>query len=296
MIGVTPHSTKSASFSKAAVELNGGALSRASSASPAGVRLSLTRLSRCAPSRGWERGQERHALLRSSCLEFLPPGVGPVPPVTPSRRPATHPVAGPAHRTAAVIAALGERAPEPPLLRTLSAPAAAELVRGAPSAPRRRLPPRPTPTAGWAWHGCCAGGPALGSRGRGKVIMRNSLAQPQSRKLTLKRRARLMRHNPTNSEAMLWCYLKGSRLGVGFRRQVVIGEYIVDFCAHSVKLVVEVDGGYHSQRASLDSRRQRRLERAGYRVVRVSHQLVVHRPLQAVARVVAALRAEPRDV
>lgn len=122
--------------------------------------------------------------------------------------------------------------------------------------------------------------------------MRNSLAQPQSRKLTLKRRARFMRHNPTNSEAMLWCFLKGSRLGVGFRRQVVIGEYIVDFCAHSVKLVVEIDGGYHEQRVRLDAKRQRRIERAGYRVVRVSHELVVHRPLEAVARVGAALELD----
>ena len=119
--------------------------------------------------------------------------------------------------------------------------------------------------------------------------MRNSLTQSPSRKLALKQRARIMRHNPTTSEALLWCYLKGSKLGVGFRRQVVIGEYIVDFCAPSVKLVIEVDGGYHARRVRLDARRQRRIERAGYRFVRLSHELVVRRPDEAVACVVAAL-------
>ena len=103
-----------------------------------------------------------------------------------------------------------------------------------------------------------------------------------------------MRHNPTTSEAKLWCYLSGCRLGVGFRRQVVIGEYIVDFCAHSVKLVVEVNGGYHEQRTRLDGKRQRRIERASYRVVRVSHELVVHSLLDAIARIVSALGAAPR--
>ena len=48
--------------------------------------------------------------------------------------------------------------------------------------------------------------------------MVRSLAQTASRKLTLKQRARVMRHNPTTSEALLWCYLKGSRPGVGLMR------------------------------------------------------------------------------
>jgi hypothetical protein len=41
--------------------------------------------------------------------------------------------------------------------------------------------------------------------------------------------AREMRLSPTLSEGRLWQALQGSRLGVGFRRQVVIDEYIVDF-------------------------------------------------------------------
>jgi very-short-patch-repair endonuclease len=101
-----------------------------------------------------------------------------------------------------------------------------------------------------------------------------------------------MRLAPTTTEALLWAELRGSRLGVAFRRQVVIDEYIVDFCAPSVRLVVEVDGGYHGGRARADARRDRVLARLGYRVVRVGAELVV-RDIGAVLGVIgSALRAE----
>ena len=64
----------------------------------------------------------------------------------------------------------------------------------------------------------------------------------------LEQRAGDMRRAPTTTEALLWAELRGSRLGVGFRRQVPIDRYIVDFLAPSVKVVVEVDGGYHAGR------------------------------------------------
>ncbi|MEZ4263991.1 MAG: DUF559 domain-containing protein [Polyangiaceae bacterium] len=51
-------------------------------------------------------------------------------------------------------------------------------------------------------------------------------------------RAREMRHAPTASEERLWEQLRGSRLGVAFRRQVVVGGYIAHFAASSVRLVV----------------------------------------------------------
>ena len=45
--------------------------------------------------------------------------------------------------------------------------------------------------------------------------------------------------------------------------------FIVDFLALSARLVVEVDGGYHAQRGRADARRDEKLRRAGYRVLRV---------------------------
>jgi very-short-patch-repair endonuclease len=100
-----------------------------------------------------------------------------------------------------------------------------------------------------------------------------------------------MREQPTSSERLLWAALSGGKLGVWFRRQVVIGACIVDFAAPAPKLVVEVDGGYHGSdaRRRSDARRDKRLERAGYRVLRLPAALVLNNLQQAVQLVRAAL-------
>jgi very-short-patch-repair endonuclease len=87
--------------------------------------------------------------------------------------------------------------------------------------------------------------------------------------------AHTMRQAPTDSEARLWRALRASQLGVAFRRQVPLLGFIADFYAPGVRLIVEVDGGYHSHRVTTDARRDRKLERAGYRVVRVQAELVM---------------------
>jgi very-short-patch-repair endonuclease len=89
-------------------------------------------------------------------------------------------------------------------------------------------------------------------------------------------RAAAMRSAPTASEARLWRALVSRKLGVPFRRQAVIAGYIVDFVAASRKLIVEVDGGYHAQRAAADARRDAVLKRLGFRVLRLDDELVVH--------------------
>jgi very-short-patch-repair endonuclease len=125
---------------------------------------------------------------------------------------------------------------------------------------------------------------------RGVVVM------PTARKLSairiseLEARARRMRCHPTPSEQALWQALRGRRLGVAFRRQVRLGEYIVDFLAPGVRLIVEVDGGYHCQRRSADARRERWLRRQGYRIVRLEAELVMGDLELAVALVLRAVR------
>ena len=59
--------------------------------------------------------------------------------------------------------------------------------------------------------------------------------------------ARKLRNNPTEAEKHLWCVLRSRNLGVKFRRQAIIGPYIVDFVCFERKLVIEVDGGQHDQ-------------------------------------------------
>jgi very-short-patch-repair endonuclease len=82
------------------------------------------------------------------------------------------------------------------------------------------------------------------------------------RSRTLQQRAAGMRHAPTLSEAWLFEALRGRRLGVSFKRQVpLLGRTIADLFASEVRLVVEIDGGYHAERGDADARRQRDLER-----------------------------------
>ncbi len=118
-------------------------------------------------------------------------------------------------------------------------------------------------------------------------------SQSTHRKLTLRQRALWMRRHPTLSEQALWLRLRRKQvLGVQFRRQVIVGgNYIADFAASSISLIVEVDGGYHAERSRvrLDAKRERKLRREGYHVLRLPHELVVQQPEIAVARVHAVV-------
>jgi very-short-patch-repair endonuclease len=88
-------------------------------------------------------------------------------------------------------------------------------------------------------------------------------------------RAREFRTAPTRSEALLWKSLRDRQLSsVKFRRQCVIGPFVVDFCAPLYHLIVEVDGAVHVGQCEHDTERQHRLESAGYRVFRVSAEAV----------------------
>jgi very-short-patch-repair endonuclease len=107
--------------------------------------------------------------------------------------------------------------------------------------------------------------------------------------LLLAQRASHMRAAPTPSEAALWAALRIGCCGVAFRRQVpLVGRFIADFFAPSVRLVVEVDGGCHRHRRAADARRDIALRRAGYRVLRVTAEEIG----TGLSRVVERIREE----
>lgn len=111
-----------------------------------------------------------------------------------------------------------------------------------------------------------------------------------SQQALLEARARSMRHSPTASEERLFSAIRGKRLGVAFRRQQMLGNFIVDFIARGKRLVVEVDGdGYHATRVKLDEARDRKLARLGYRVLRIPSSVVMDDLPRAVAMVRKAL-------
>ena len=82
-----------------------------------------------------------------------------------------------------------------------------------------------------------------------------------------------MRREATAPEQRLWLELRAKRFeGAKFRRQVVIGRYIVDFaCRAPVKLVIEVDGDTHAGREGYDDTRTCYLKGQGYTVLRLSN-------------------------
>ena len=88
--------------------------------------------------------------------------------------------------------------------------------------------------------------------------------------------ARSMRKQPTEPEQQLWLALRAKRFeSVKFRRQKVIGPYIVDFAAREPMLLIEIDGDTHADRERYDADRTRYLEAQGYRVVRFANSDVM---------------------
>lgn len=94
----------------------------------------------------------------------------------------------------------------------------------------------------------------------------------------LKKNAQTLRRNMTKEEALLW-YQYLCRSKFRFRRQYIIGNYIVDFYCHQAKLVIELDGSQHytPNEQEYDQRRTAYLEQLGLRVIRYSNLDVLHR-------------------
>src|SRR5690606_29949632 len=119
-----------------------------------------------------------------------------------------------------------------------------------------------------------------------------SLVTPHQAQL-LEDRARHMRSAPTRSEEWLWRRLSGSKTGFAFRRQLVIGPFIVDFACTKGRLVVEVDGPYHEHRARPDARRDQLLVQLGWAVLRIPDEHVFQ-DLEAVVAAIVAKAAAVR--
>ncbi len=83
--------------------------------------------------------------------------------------------------------------------------------------------------------------------------------------------AKNLRRQSTDTEQVLWKYLKAKRLnGFKFKRQQAIGKYIVDFVCFERKIIIELDGGQHAQEEQMrkDQERDNWFKRQGYEVLR----------------------------
>ena len=88
-------------------------------------------------------------------------------------------------------------------------------------------------------------------------------------------RARSSQRSLTPAEFALWTRLRGRQLG-GFKfvRQEPIYRYYVDFVCRERRLIIELDGGQHSENPK-DQQRDSALCALGYRVIRIWNNEVI---------------------
>lgn len=93
----------------------------------------------------------------------------------------------------------------------------------------------------------------------------------------LKTFAKENRAHQTEGESAMWNILGGLNLGVRFRRQHVIKNYIADFICLEKKLIIEVDGAYHftTEQIGHDMYRTKELEKYGFKVLRFTNEEVI---------------------
>lgn len=102
----------------------------------------------------------------------------------------------------------------------------------------------------------------------------------------LKGFAKENRRNMTDAERVLWNALR-TIPGVRFRRQHPIGDYIADFLCMKSRLIVEVDGGYHSEPCQQedDAVRTANIENLGYSVIRFSNEKVLNETQKVIEQI-----------
>jgi very-short-patch-repair endonuclease len=87
----------------------------------------------------------------------------------------------------------------------------------------------------------------------------------------LKERAKDLRKAGNLSEVLFWEIFKDKKkLGFDIDRQVIIGQYIVDFFIPELGLVFEIDGSSHDNKVEYDAERDAFMKDLNLRVVRIS--------------------------
>ena len=81
--------------------------------------------------------------------------------------------------------------------------------------------------------------------------------------------AKDLRKNATQAEALLWSKVRARQmLGVKFRRQQPLENFIVDFVSFEKRIVIELDGGQHAEDRDKDKERDMYLEDKGFTILR----------------------------
>ena len=106
----------------------------------------------------------------------------------------------------------------------------------------------------------------------------------------LKNNAVNNRKTPTDAETLLWQCLRDRQLGLKFRRQHAIGDYIADFICLEISLIIEVDGEYHNseEQQEKDTIRTKYLNEQGFYVLRFTNNEVINQTEWVLKRIIAS--------
>ncbi|MFA7252915.1 MAG: endonuclease domain-containing protein [Candidatus Paceibacterota bacterium] len=77
-----------------------------------------------------------------------------------------------------------------------------------------------------------------------------------------------LRKEITLEEKLLWDRLRNTKLGVRFRRQHSIGNFIADFFCPVKRIIIELDGNQHLDNQEYDKERTEYFVSLGIRVIR----------------------------
>jgi len=97
------------------------------------------------------------------------------------------------------------------------------------------------------------------------------------------------REDPTPAERKLWSRIRNDQLGVTFRRQHAVGNYVPDFCSPKAKLIIEMDGSQHLKQEEYDEERTKYLESQGHKVIRFWNNDVMNNIEGVILTIVHAL-------
>ena len=92
-------------------------------------------------------------------------------------------------------------------------------------------------------------------------------------------KAKVLRNKMTKAEDIMWNNLRTKKLNnYKFRRQHPVLNYIADFYCHELRLIIEIDGGYHNniKQAEYDQKRTDILNLNGIKVIRFTNDEVIN--------------------
>ncbi|HJS20652.1 MAG TPA: endonuclease domain-containing protein [Anaerolineales bacterium] len=120
------------------------------------------------------------------------------------------------------------------------------------------------------------------------------MPRPKRSNPKTKHKAIELRKESTPAERKLWSRIRDDQLGVTFRRQHAVGNYIPDFCSPNAKLIVELDGSQHLVQEEYDEERTKYLESLGYRVIRFWNNDVINNMDAVMLAIIQILEANEK--